>query len=113
MAHNVFCTVVEVPVVTRSPQPRVSARDLLPWADPYIASLIRNLQQEVKAERAAKRRASFSSPIPNDPLHRTSAWGNPTQSELAPAPDNSRLDFGEPDYESWRPKVDLPESRYA
>jgi hypothetical protein len=27
------------------------ARDLLPWADPYVAQLIKNLQDEVREER--------------------------------------------------------------
>ena len=27
------------------------ARDVLPWADPYVAQLIRNLQDEVRFER--------------------------------------------------------------
>lgn len=35
---------------------RPSARDLLPWADPYIASLIRKLQDEVRAEREDEQR---------------------------------------------------------
>ena len=33
---------------------RFRSRDLLPWADPYIASLIRRLQAEVRAERAGR-----------------------------------------------------------
>lgn len=27
------------------------AREVLPWADPYVAQLIKNLQDEVRAER--------------------------------------------------------------
>ena len=55
IARRIKCLVIEVPV-TRTPdtktQPRQSATDLLPWADPYIAGLIRKLQDEVRAELA-------------------------------------------------------------
>ncbi len=58
VASNIRCIVVEVPVhkddVMIADRPR--ARDLLPWADPYIAKLIRNLQDEVRSERATDRK---------------------------------------------------------
>ena len=50
MMHQpqIRCFVVEV----YSPSPgRNVRRDLLPWADPYISSLIHKLQQEVQMER--------------------------------------------------------------
>lgn len=89
VASNLRCIVVEVPVTQEEArfvrQPR--SRDLLPWADPYIAKLIRNLQDEVREERAAARaetieretaRATFlaeaqppliETPVENDPSH--------------------------------------------
>lgn len=99
MARNIYCTVVEVPVVIRSPKERLASRDLLPWADPYIARLIRNLQDEVREERAARREKAFSSPALIDPLH----------SELAPTPDDDHLDFSDPDFESWQPEEVAPD----
>jgi hypothetical protein len=30
------------------------AREVLPWADPYVAGLIKKLQEEVRAERQAQ-----------------------------------------------------------
>ena len=71
MVAHIRCIVLEVPA---SSDPRVLSdslvfdstgfdpiehrlrrpvRELLPWADPYIARLIRNLQDEVREERAA------------------------------------------------------------
>lgn len=55
--NRVRCTVVavtEVPLrgVTRG----AIARDVLPWADPYVAQLIKKLQDEVRAERRQKSR---------------------------------------------------------
>jgi hypothetical protein len=51
---KVFCTVVRVPAAGE----RISERmkrpsDLLPWADPYIARLVQNLQEEVRYERSS------------------------------------------------------------
>ncbi len=52
VSNRVRCTVVAVPVSSDrlSPSRRI-AQDLLPWADPYVAPLIRNLQNEVRQER--------------------------------------------------------------
>lgn len=70
--RKVKCLVVEVPVnqtglsadelhdaslpaaIENRLRPR--ARDLVPWADPYIAGLIRKLQEEVRAEREVEQR---------------------------------------------------------
>ena len=50
---KVFCTVVRVPVPGKNiPQRMNRPSDLLPWADPYIARLVQNLQQEVRSERS-------------------------------------------------------------
>jgi hypothetical protein len=52
VARNIRCTVV---AVTFSDEHRMSrgalGRDILPGADPYVAQLIRKLQDEVREER--------------------------------------------------------------
>jgi hypothetical protein len=67
--NRIRCTVVAVPVGAEFGTFRGAiARDLLPWADPYVAQLIKKLQDEVRQERRARsrvrRRATieFSSP---------------------------------------------------
>ena len=55
--NRIRCIVVEVGNRTDRPAPRGAlARDLLPWADPYVAGLIKKLQEEVRSER--RQRAS-------------------------------------------------------
>lgn len=50
--NRIRCTVVAVPVsVDHCLSRGALARDLVPWADPYVAQLIRNLQDEVRAQR--------------------------------------------------------------
>jgi hypothetical protein len=50
--NNVRCTVVAVPVTDDCWSSRgAMAREVLPWADPYVAQLIKNLQDEVRQER--------------------------------------------------------------
>jgi hypothetical protein len=53
VARNpIRCLVVAVPVAQEFGVLRgAMARDLLPWADPYVAQLIRKLQDEVRQER--------------------------------------------------------------
>jgi len=55
VASRIHCIVVEIPLGSDAIENRmrVPARDLLPDADPYIAALIRKLQDEVRQERAA------------------------------------------------------------
>ncbi len=48
--NRIRCQVVSVgsdPIVLRG----AFARDVLPWADPYVAQLIKKLQDEVRFER--------------------------------------------------------------
>lgn len=52
--RQVRCIVVEVCTADRRAQRGALARDLLPWADPYVAGLIKKLQDEVRRERRAK-----------------------------------------------------------
>jgi len=65
---KIFCTVVRVPAaddsIMRAHNQRPSIQrfstrpsDLLPWADPYIARLVANLQEEVRDERSQSRLA--------------------------------------------------------
>jgi hypothetical protein len=55
--NRVRCTVVAVSELQRYGMTRGAiARDVLPWADPYVAQLIKKLQDEVRAEREAESR---------------------------------------------------------
>ena len=97
VAHNIHCTVVEIPQTTDLTQRRLSARDLLPWADPYIAGLIRRLQAEVKAERAVRR--GQRSPGTHD---------RSLCAELARPIGDGQLDFDKPDYDGWSRQDETP-----
>ncbi|QDU90798.1 hypothetical protein Pla175_42110 [Pirellulimonas nuda] len=76
---KIRCTVVSMPTETVSmpnaTQPRFRPSDLLPWADPYIASLVHKLQNEVREERRDSRlrqrlsaQPAFSSHVDEDAL---------------------------------------------
>jgi hypothetical protein len=50
--NRIRCAVVAVPVAGNRIAGRGAlARDLVPWADPYVMQLIRKLQDEVRQER--------------------------------------------------------------
>jgi hypothetical protein len=50
--NRIRCIVVAVPASENSCTTRGAlARDVLPWADPYVAQLIKNLQKEIREER--------------------------------------------------------------
>jgi hypothetical protein len=52
VARNIRCTVVAVSISEENRLSRGAlARDILPGADPYVAQLIRKLQDEVREER--------------------------------------------------------------
>ncbi|NOY30617.1 MAG: hypothetical protein GXP28_10755 [Planctomycetes bacterium] len=56
--RKIFCTIVRVSEDGERSQghaSRFSTRPsrLLPWSDPYLAKLVRNLQDEVRNERAS------------------------------------------------------------
>ncbi len=92
VAPNIRYMIVEVPVMTLR-QPELSrasrnSRDLLPWADPYIARLIRGLQDEVRQERAERRTAAEAPPLKE-----------------------GRVEFDSPDYDDWPRRNDLPDRR--
>ena len=48
MGYSIHCTVVEVPIMSEALRRRGLAGfvDMLPWADPYIASLVEKVQAE-------------------------------------------------------------------
>jgi hypothetical protein len=50
-SNRIRCTVIAVEVLPDRCSSRSGVKDLLPWADPYVAQLIRNLQNEVRQER--------------------------------------------------------------
>jgi hypothetical protein len=52
--NRIRCIVVEVDAAGRHALHGAMVRDLLPWADPYVAGLIRKLQDEVRRERRQK-----------------------------------------------------------
>lgn len=55
--NRVRCTVLAVSEFQRSGMSRGAiARDVLPWADPYVAQLIKKLQDEVRMERRQQSR---------------------------------------------------------
>lgn len=53
--NRVRCTVMAIQELQKSGMTRGAiVRDVLPWADPYVAQLIKNLQDEVRTERSEK-----------------------------------------------------------
>jgi hypothetical protein len=61
-SNRIRCTVVAVEVASDRFSSRRVAKDLLPWADPYVAQLIRNLQDEVRQERQQQARVRHYEP---------------------------------------------------
>jgi hypothetical protein len=50
--NKIRCTVVSVSELRKSGMSTGAiVRDVLPWADPYVAQLIQKLQDEVRMER--------------------------------------------------------------
>jgi hypothetical protein len=55
--NRVRCTVIAVSQLDNACLSRGAlAREVLPWADPYVAQLIKNLQNEVREERRLQSR---------------------------------------------------------
>lgn len=55
--NRVRCTVIAVSALDNASLTRGAlAREVLPWADPYVAQLIKNLQNEVREERRVNSR---------------------------------------------------------
>ena len=53
--QRIVCTAVRIDEPGVCPRNRLAFKpsELVPWADPYIAGLVRRLQSEVRFERAA------------------------------------------------------------
>lgn len=61
-ARCIRCAVIAVPVSAFTSMSRGAlGREVLPWADPYIAQLIRKLQDEVRQERQNRSSARYDS----------------------------------------------------
>ncbi len=64
MARTIHCTVVEVPAMSDPYLPaRREFRDLVPWADPYIASLLTKLQRTAHSEERRNARSRFAADL--------------------------------------------------
>lgn len=62
--NRVRCTVVVVSELQSIGVSRgVIAREVLPWADPYVAQLIQKLQDEVRMERREQSRVRHYRPM--------------------------------------------------
>jgi len=83
--------VVEVPVEPYAGRLHETKRrrEMLPWADPYIAGLVQRLKHEIEAERAERLR---------QPLRDLSS---PMSSEATPPLHSGSLDYEQPDRDSW------------
>jgi hypothetical protein len=81
VARTIHCTVIEVPAMT-NPKPfeRHSAdgfRDLVPWADPYIAALVEKLRNADDFPEEADRSDvvdELPPPFGNDQADRDIPW---------------------------------------
>ncbi len=76
VARNpIRCTLVAIPA---SPERCLSsgaiARDVLPWADPYVAQLIKKLQDEVRHERRTRSQMRHTSPLGPDRADASTSW---------------------------------------
>jgi hypothetical protein len=64
---TIHCAVVDTPAETtrmnNADRARFRPSDLVPWADPYIASLVHKLQREVREEQLAKAAVAAPSPL--------------------------------------------------
>ena len=69
------CQVVEVPAEQQGSSARFESRDLLPWADPYIARLMIAHRLEVDmAEHRQSPKPSLGEDRPRLRLRRPSEW---------------------------------------
>lgn len=66
---KIYCTIVRVPTMPERVADRLARpSDLLPWADPYIARLVENLQQEVRSERMTSATTTYADLEPPSPV---------------------------------------------
>ena len=73
MVRTIHCTVVEVPAMSDPFLPRDGGfRDLVPWADPYIAALMENLRRAAsEQQREADARNELPPPLDRDESENT------------------------------------------
>ena len=68
VAPNIHCVVIEVTSnpsrLAESNHRRHSSRELLPWADPYIARLVQKVKAEILAERSTGSHDRLSGELP-------------------------------------------------
>ena len=92
--RTIRCLVIEVPAELAAMSPRARARfrpsQLVPWADPYIASLVHKLQDEVRHERRSQC-ATLERTC--ERLDLDVPW-NDEGFEFEPADEESPFDFG-------------------
>jgi hypothetical protein len=77
MVRTIHCTVVEVPAMSDPFFPDSGGfRDLVPWADPYIAALLERLRRAAADEEseARARDAACELPPPLDTDNRGDKW---------------------------------------
>jgi hypothetical protein len=76
MARTIRCTVVEVPAMSEGFVPRDRGfRDLVPWADPYIAALVERLRRVAALEEELNApEVSGELPPPLDKEDRDDRW---------------------------------------
>ena len=89
---KVRCYVVEVavePHVGRLHETR-RRREMLPWADPYIAGLVQRLKHEIESERAARSRQPAASGVASS-----------AQGEATPPLHSGELEYEHPDRDAW------------
>ncbi len=74
MARSIHCTLVETPATSDPyvPGPR-GFNDLVPWADPYIATLLERLGHAAAREEQ-RHRLRGELPPPLDKDHRDEPW---------------------------------------
>lgn len=98
--RRVVCTIVRVPAdlnaETRASEPRAAARglrpsELLPWADPYIAGLVTQLQDEVRREQ---RRAALAKARERRQAGGAAAW---PKADLDPPSPQTDFDWSRED----------------
>ncbi len=61
------------------PQPQGAFRDLVPWADPYIVSLVEKLRNEQRAERSLSNPRGELAPPLDSGHHHGSSRRQPTR----------------------------------
>ena len=82
MARTIHCTVIEVPPMRNSLNPRldVGFQDLMPWGDPYIVALMDKLRQ---ADANEQRENDIAAELP-PPLECDDADDYPWQPDWSP-----------------------------